>query len=266
MQITTLEAAAIERFALSVTVPILRGEGESAGLRATGTLFKIGGRAFLITARHIFDNLSDLSQLAFPESPIGGDLFTFGSFTVLKPNEAHLDVAAVELRSSEAVSMLEANWHFLTLQNVAAASSATSDGAVFVSGYPASLTEAESGWTKGRFVTAYTQRLPTVPAEAEPPVFDELDLFYDYGRQATLLNGEEVETPELPGVSGASIWELRPLRGLWTPEEATRVVGIQSAYTHSKYIRAKSWWAVAKVLEQVDHTLAVAVREKLEEL
>ncbi|CAL8480967.1 protein of unknown function (plasmid) [Caballeronia sp. S22] len=38
---------------------------------------------------------------------------------------------------------------------------------------------------------------------------------------------------------------------------------IQSAYIHSKYIREKSWLAVAQVLEQVDEQLAAAVRSKL---
>ena len=80
------------------------------------------------------------------------------------------------------------------------------------------------------------------------------------------MTGEPIKTPELPGVSGASIWELRPVTGVWTPEAATRVVGIQSSYMHSKYIRAKSWWAVAKVLEQSDQTLAAAVRAKLSDV
>lgn len=266
MQVTAIETTAIERFALHVTVPIFLEVGDSGGLLATGTLFKVARRSFLITARHVFDNVSDLTRLAYPEDPIRGDLFTFGALNLLKPNEEHLDVAVVELKSVETITRLETNWQFLSLQNVAAASTVTGDGAFFVSGYPASLTSTESGWTKGKLVTAYTQRLPMPPAEAAPPVFPDLDLFFDYGLDATSVNGEAVKTPELPGVSGASIWELRPASGIWTPETATRVVGIQSAFVHSKYIRAKSWWAVAKVLEQADQALAIAVREKLDEI
>lgn len=93
-----------------------------------------------------------------------------------------------------------------------------------------------------------------------------LDLFFDYGHDAVSVTRQPMKTPELPGMSGTSIWELRPVSGVWTPETATRVVGIQSAYIHSKYFRAKSWWAVAKVLEQADPALAAAVREKLSEI
>lgn len=266
MQVTAIEAAAIERFTLHVTVPIFLEVGDSGRLLATGTLFKVDDRSFLITARHIFDNLSDLTRLAYPENPIHGGLFTFGSFTVLKPNEEHIDVAAVELKSAETIARLEANWQFLSLQNVAAPSAVTGDGAFFVSGYPSSLTKTEFGWTKGKLATAYTQRLPIPPIEARPPVSPDLDLFFDYGHEATSVLGEAIKTPELPGVSGASIWELRPVSGVWTPETATRVVGIQSAYIHSKYIRAKNWWAVAKVFEQADPALAAAVRGKLSEI
>ena len=263
MQLSQIEAVAIERFALNVTVPIFLEVGDSGGLLATGTLFKVDGRAFLITARHVFDDLPDLTRLAFPENPVRGGLFTFGSFTVLKPREKYIDVAAVELTSGDTIARLEAGWQFLSLDNVAAPSEVTADGAFFVAGYPASLTTTESGWTKGRLATAYTQRLPVIPSEAAAPVVPELDLFFDYGHDAVSVAGEPVRTPQLPGVSGASIWELRPVSGLWTPEAATRVVGIQSAYIHSKYIRAKNWWAVAKVLEQTDQTLASAVRAKL---
>lgn len=266
MPVTRIEAEAIERFALHVTVPIFLEVGDSGGLLATGTLFKIDGRSFLITARHIFDEVPDLTMLAYPENPLRGGLYTLGSFTVLKPNEAYIDVAAVELKSPETIENLETNWQFLSLANVAAPSQVAGDGAFFVSGYPESLTKKDAGWTKGRLVTAYTQRLPSVPAEAKEPVVPQLDLFFEYSREATSVSGEPIQTPELPGVSGASIWELRPVPGVWAPESATRIVGIQSSYVHSKYIRGKSWWAVAKVLEQADTGLAEAVRAKLNEL
>ncbi|MNX56257.1 hypothetical protein D3C86_870460 [compost metagenome] len=97
-------------------------------------------------------------------------------------------------------------------------------------------------------------------------MFPELDLFFNYGYEGNLLMGKPVKTPELSGVSGASIWELHPTTGIWTPESGTRVVGIQSAFRHLRYMRGKSWWAVARVLEQADSALAAAVAAKLNQL
>lgn len=267
MQLSVEEASAIERFALNVTIPILIDIGGRTALLATGTLFEIDGRVFIITARHIFDDIPDLTKLAYPDSPIKGGLHTLGSFEIFKPKEEHIDVAAVELRTPKTLNNLCAAWQLLTLNNVAAPSSDLSDGAFFLSGYPASLTKEAEGWLKGTFATAYTQRLPDVPKEAAAPVFENLDLFFEYGHDAISITGKPVATPELPGVSGASVWELKPpSEGMWTPEKLTRVVGIQSAYVHSKYFRAKNWLAVAQVLELVDARLAIAVRKRLGEI
>ena len=266
MQVPPIEAAAIEQFALSISVPIFLDVGASGELRATGTLFKIAGRYFLITARHVFDDLPDLTKLAVAESPLSGGIFTLGDFMLLKPTEEHVDVAAIEFKSMETIVKFERNWKFLSLENVASAYQVTGDATFFVSGYPSSLIKREASLIKGKFVTAYTQRLYSPPAEAIAPVSPELDMFFDYARDATLLTGEVVETPKLPGVSGASVWAIRAVSGVWSPEAAIRVVGIQSAYLHSKYIRVKSWLAVAKMLESADHELADAIRAKLHEI
>jgi hypothetical protein len=206
----------------------------------------------------------DPATLAYPEKPLGGAINTFGHANILKPIEVHVDVAVIELLDPETVQRFDENWQYLTLENVAKASKNTHGGSCFFSGYPASLIRNDDGWTKGKFVTVYTQRIPSVPPEASHPVTPGLDLFYDYGYEGTSLSGETVRTPELPGVSGASIWELAPNAPLvWSAEAVTRVVGIQSAFIHSKYIRAMSWLAVAKVLEQSDEQLALAVRSKI---
>lgn len=266
MQLSAIEIMAIERFALNVTMPILIDINGTAQLLATGTLFEIEGRVFVITARHIFDDVPDLTTLAYPANPIKGGLHTLGSFEILKPKEEHIDVAAIELKSPETISNLRAGWKFLSLSNVASASPETADRAFFLSGYPASLAKISDSLVKGAFTTAYTQRIPVIPKEAKAPVSPDLDIFFDYGHDATSLSGNPVTTPELPGTSGASVWELKPvLDGVWTPEAATRVVGIQSSYIHSKYFRAKNWLAVAKVLEMADGQLANAVRHKLGE-
>ena len=266
MQLSSNEATAIERFALNATMPILIDVGGTTHLQATGTLFEIEGRVFVVTARHIFDDVPDLTTLAYPENPVKGGLYTLGSFEVLKPKEEHIDVAAIELKTPETISNLRAAWQFLSIKNVAPASSETEDGTFFLSGYPVSLAQSSHSWVKGAFVTAYTQRLPTVPKEAKAPVSPELDIFFEYGHEATSLSGQAVKTPKLPGTSGASVWKLMPvINKVWTPEAATRVVGIQSTYFHSNYFRAKNWWAVAKVLEMADGQLAKAVRQKLGE-
>jgi hypothetical protein len=261
---TSEEAIAIEKFALSVTLPILLDTSDGAPLLATATQFQIAGRTFLITARHIFDDLPDHTALAFPSNPMHAGISTFGSFNLAKPTEEQFDVAVMEIVDLETIAALNSGWGSLSLANVAVPSRA--GVAFFVSGYPASLTTSAIKSTTGKFATAYTERLVGVPIEAKSPVDARLDLFFRYGETATSISGRKLKTPDLRGVSGASVWEFAHLTGgVWIPADAMKVVGVQSAAVHSKYFCAKNWWAVAKVLEKIDDEIANAVRSKLAE-
>lgn len=258
-----IEVAAIQSFTLSVTVPILLDLPNGAvQLLATGTLFRVGGRHLIVTARHVFDNVN-AETMAFPAAPKGGDAYTLGKFTIFKPEEEHVDVAVMRLESPDVIEMLSKSWHFLSLENIARPFENAPDETFFVAGYPDVMTKMVGAKLHGNFVTAYSQRLPDIPKWATEPVVPELDLFFDYGEKAKRVGGGEIDSPALPGVSGASIWQIGSVDGIWTPESAIRVVGVQSAYKPSEYFRAKSWWAVAKILEQIDETLAIAVREQL---
>lgn len=266
INLSEAEADIVHRFVMSVTIPILHELGDAAALLATGTLFKIAGRVFIITARHVFDEVSDLTLLAYPENPLKGSLHTFGDMTIYKPKEEHIDVAVIELLDPATLVRLNAGWQFLHLENVGAPSDNPDDGSVFVGGYPQSMTGLKDGWTTGAFLTAYTQRIPDTPRGALEPICEDLDMFFDYGHSAHTLAGEPITTPALKGVSGGSIWEtVLPTSAVWTPDQSVRVIGVQSSFRHSDFIRAKNWWAVATVLESVDEGLASEVRAKLDQ-
>ncbi len=105
-----------------------------------------------------------------------------------------------------------------------------------------------------------------VPIEASKPFHPELDLFFNYDNTVTTLYGKELETSELPGTSGASVWQIdnETRLGIWSPELAIKVVGVQSSYLRNKYFRAKNWWAVAKAFSNIDDDLAVHLEEVLQ--
>lgn len=182
MQLTTIEAVAVERFTVSVTIPLLYEGDGSTFLRGTGTLFEIDGRPFVVTARHLFDKdddeaeAPDPTRFAFPEHPFKGGLHTFGDFGLFRPTEKHIDIAVMELRCAATITKLRSSWQFLSLANVASPSRVTEDGAFFLAGYPAALTKPGGDWLRGALVTAYTQRLPEIPVEAKKPVVPGLDL------------------------------------------------------------------------------------------
>jgi hypothetical protein len=262
MKVSNEEKFAIENFVLNVTIPIFSEIEQVSILLATGNLFDIGGRIFIITARHIFDKISDLSSLAYPEHPRSGKLYTFGQIVIYRPQDKKVDVAVIELKSKETIARLKKSWKFLSLNNIRAASSREQDEIFFLSGYPTALISQNNNQIKGNLSTAYTQRILNPPSEAKDFV-EGVDLFFDYNREAISISGKVINTPELPGTSGASVWELRSLDNeIWTPENVVAIVGVQSSYIHNKYFRAKSWLVVAEVFNQIDSELAEAVRSK----
>ncbi len=140
-------------------------------------------------------------------------------------------------------------------------------GDFLLAGYPSSLSKEENSWLKGTLITAISKRMTEIPIEASKPIHPELDLFFHYDDTATTLYGKELETSELPGTSGASVWQIdnETRLGIWSPELAIKVVGIQSSYLRNKYFRAKNWWAVAKAFAMIDGNLTLYLKEVLEQ-
>jgi hypothetical protein len=258
-----LEFTALQKFMLRSTVPVMVEIEEKKPLpQGTGTLFRINDRHFIITARHVFESKVELlSHLALPDDLEGKGFTRILNAVNTVPKDDIFDVAAIEITNQASVEAIKQNWNFLTLDNVRLAPPTTP---VWVVGYPEGKTrfEEHTGKLIIEPVTIVTELLPIVPIEAEPPVHQGLDLFFLYEKTAQVAGRGIEETPKMLGVSGASIWELigQPPKGeLWVPERFVKSVAVQSSYRHSKYLRGKSWLAVAKLLAKIDSELKEAI-------
>lgn len=250
-----IEATAIERFALNVTLPLLYEHGDRTCLLGTGTLFSMLDRYFVVTASHLFDHPYNPESFGFPTNPKNGSLYTFGKMQCYRTDTEVFDIAVIEIEQKETIQRLKDGWQFLSLTNVA---EPANNGDFFLAGYPSSLSKEENGCLKGTLITAYSKLMTEVPSEAKKPIHEGLDLFFHYDDSTTTLYGKELETPELPGASGASVWQIHndTKTGIWSPELAVKVVGVQSSYLRNRYFRAKNWWAVAKAFSIIDDELA----------
>jgi hypothetical protein len=57
---------AIEAFLLACTVPLVREEDDKLRLLGTGTVFRLEGQLWLVTASHVIRHKEDLKELAVP--------------------------------------------------------------------------------------------------------------------------------------------------------------------------------------------------------
>lgn len=261
---TQQESAAIEAFALGCTVPLLLRTELSIDLHASGTLFESHGQQFIVTAAHIFDGLTRTSQLVVPVSAGKGSLIDLEGLKVYLSEPD--DVALIELTDCRVRAILSEGWRFLSTVNISGPTATESDSAFFLTGYPGSETHKQGDWLFSKGYTIYSQRILDAASAGALSERPGIDLFFEFGHTAVSLTGGSVSTPDLPGVSGASVWELKtPSEGVWAPELVASVVGIQSSvHRENKFFRAKSWIPLARLFEQVDRDLALAVRKKLE--
>jgi hypothetical protein len=167
---------AVERFTAHVTIPVLYDDPRAVDQIGTATLFKVDERLFLVTAAHLFDD-KDPARFSIPTLP-SPQLQTLGKFSLLKPTEEVVDIAVLELQEETTISRLTTGWwRPLTLENVAPA---FSSGVFALCGYPSERAVRRGGLIGGSLITAYTERLPEIPEDAEAPVRPELDLFFHY--------------------------------------------------------------------------------------
>jgi hypothetical protein len=200
--ISTEKHDAVKQFMLTVTVPILCDTPKGVDHIGTGTLFEIGDRSFLVTARHNFDN-QEAKHFAVPNNPIDSDLQTLGRFVLHKPDNEAIDVAVLELLESTTIDAVKKGWRLLKPENAAIASP---EGVFLLCGYPSERIRVHDGRLVGTLLLAYTARLKEVP-KAEKPVDGRLDLFFHHGTEPTDLTGKPISGPHLRGTSGSSVWE-----------------------------------------------------------
>jgi hypothetical protein len=241
------EKSAIHHFFLHTTLPIIGWVDKVSCIIATGTLFKIVGRHFLITAAHTTESFPP-DNWSYPSAPSKGQVYAVGGCNFFTPTEDGLDVAVIELHEPHTIATLTLNWRFLSLDNVWLPD--LSANAVLLAGYPSERVTHVGDNLHGKVFVLRQQFRDGTPESAA--YSEALNTGIDF-----FLNYENA-------VSGCSVWAYRQ-RGwaahtFWSPEVSLRVVGIQSAFVENKYIRAKSWGAVLHTLSRVDEQLHNEVR------
>lgn len=253
LDVESIETAikqAIEKFAAKTAVPILvEINSETVDQVGTGTLFSHQDRLFLVTARHIFDDI-DPRTIVIPSTDTT-ELASIGSLDLLRPDQEQIDVAVVELKHPPTIKRAKASWNILTVDDTAQASF---DGVFALSGYPSERLRRDGGLLGGSLITVYTDRIVEIPSEATAPVHRDVDLFFTYDSKLVKSDGEILSAPNLRGCSGASIWQYIKSEdaGLWTAQKSLRIIGVQSAYRKGKYFRGIAWHYVLEIFKKLD--------------
>ena len=239
---------AIEKFLYTCTVPIFNGDKPKPYMHGTGVLAEFFGQVYLVSAAHVI-NVQKPELLGVPVNGRNAETTTLGEGMAATPGDTdRYDVGAYRIENTDVIGKLRASWTFLSEENLPL------DNEWFdlflVAGYPDSQTTV-----RGKNISAKAiQQIYTTKydGKVDEPV-DEFDLLLKYGDKVATRAGQIIRTPQLHGISGAAVWGVRTLGSteVWTPEKALAMIGVQYAFHHRKYIRAKSWEVVHELLSKV---------------
>lgn len=255
-----LEIRTLDRHILRHCVPIISTQTADglAAIHGSGVFYEHDGRLYLLTAAHLYERGTDLTQFAIPLSPTSREIWTLGSFDRNAPIEDdQFDVMALEIFSPDVAVKIRAGWGVLESRHAGLCSLAP--GLSFIlSGYPRALARSTDEWLIGTPVSIYTAMLPEVPANADRPTDPGVDQFYLCDESAETIQGRAVSVPALEGMSGGPVWQLREPGPdeAWAPETLLRLVGLISRYRSGEYARAKSWAVAAQILATLDEERA----------
>jgi hypothetical protein len=135
--------------------------------------------------------------------------------------DAEHDVALIWIAGGRDARRLRANWTAVALDEIDRPSSPSP--VYGVAGYPFAQTARHQGCVYAKPVVVFT-----IALEAD---------CYAYGRTAQRLDGLEIHTPDLDGVSGAMLWAVDSLEP--DPRASLRPVALQVAFKHGRHLRAR---------------------------
>jgi hypothetical protein len=249
--IAKMDAALLPMFTKCV-LPLYGEQNGVAVQCGTGTLFRIAGISFLVTASHVADIMAKHHIQLFVSDGVQGarEIALEGKLH----SERVLDIAVWEL-PHDIVQQLP-NRTFLTVQHADRANKRITTGWYHIHGYP-------NCWSQ------------SIPAEQRTIVkqftygtvlYDgDTSGFADYNPEVHVLltapkdgnidsHGAETEMPNsLKGISGCSMWQSY-YEGLpsksWTVDDATVIAVETATFRDGTVVQGTRWWVVNEIIRQ----------------
>jgi len=214
-------ASAIRDALLRRAVPLSRLVDGRLEPLATASLVIDGADRALLTAAHIFEQAS-VGDLVIP-LPREGRLLTVRSTRTRVVAHPELDVAMLWFSDRTPGARLCANWTACPLREWCGHDVRPAT-LYAIAGYPAANMRRADGCVHVKPAVLFTGALD--------------DVRYAYARTALRVDGFEIQTPELDGVSGATVWAVEPT-GSGSIDCVLRPAAIQVAFHHGRHVRGE---------------------------
>lgn len=228
-RVSAARASAISAALLQRAVPLSRIDAGRLEPLATAALVHDRGRVGLLTAAHVFEHVQ-AGDIAVP-LPRDGRVAQLRSVRVCVVTHALSDLAVMWIDNRRLAQQLCINWRASLMHDWKVAE--TPSASYVLAGYPACNARRIEGCVYTKPLILFTEAVDA--------------RLYAYARTAERVDGEIIWTPELDGVSGATVWRI--------DEEADddtacvlRPAAIQVAFLHGAHLRAEPIQCVRELL------------------
>lgn len=219
-------------------VPLLVNRHGRPEPLASAALFRLDGRVLLMTCRHIFDDGVAIGDLGVPRVHAPGVRWLRGaaSRVIAHPQR---DLALIELMPCRTRDDLLIDWPAVPLA-AGDIDAAQSPQLYVLAGWPyAQMRRVDH--------TVYAKPLVVFTPLAAPSGAADASLRVRYARVARRFDGVHVHSPELDGVSGATLWAV--LDAVDGERCLLRPVAVQCAFKHGAYARAEPLTAATPLFD-----------------
>ena len=231
---------------------------------ASGTLFELRDRWFIVTARHNFEAHDgqppgSLRLCRYPspyEMDIRAALFEpEQQLDIRYWGSADLDVAVLVLPDS-VVDVLRPYWQPATADDLLP--SETAYQKAILGGFPSRMAVRPDHAVVPSLLAIATSAYSGPRADVDGTFDPRRHLLLNYPSSGFNLAGAPTQGPQLAGISGCSVWGVRHCGAdeLWSPSSVLGIVGVQGAVKHGSYIRAVPWVHLVRLFAAIDFNVA----------
>ncbi len=233
--IAPARAYAIAQALTRRVLPLVRLLDGRAEPLATAALFAVDGRVLLLTCKHALEEGVAVGDLGVP---LGADaIFWLRAAAPRVLEHPVRDLACIALAERAATPLL-GRWRAAPLRVDRAPSAART---LAIAGYPYAQMRRHAQVMYARPLVLFTRG---------QSIGSSGDLRLRYGRVAARVDGVEVHTPPLDGVSGATCWAVHDEDG---DRCVLQPIAVQIAFKHDEYARAEPVHAAVPLIERLRH-------------
>ena len=211
-----------------------------AVINGTGFIINHNSSLFLVTARHVLDEEEglDCSKIIIPILGQNKEMWSLPHKPYLSEKSTNADFAIVPLNYNKSI-IKNIFWKSFSLNSFYQQPYISNRQKILIYGFPSVLQDPKPVNSNLQIgALSFTTEIFSGDYSEVENYNPTIDILFDYKKQIN-VNGEIQDLPKLNGISGSAMFCIKHTsKGVWSPENNLKIIGIEKSIIKNKYIRA----------------------------